>query len=693
MRLILFAFSAIALLLVAALVGPSFVDWNKYKPQIITQVKNATGLDVKIDGDLSLSVIPSPSVKIEKLTVVSPRKIQFDNLLSMESAQVSVALMPLLQKQIKVDSVKLVEPNIQVEILEDGTPSWQTEKLKKADKVSDVTPTEIKQGATKAAGKAMDAVALDRLEIEKGQISFINHQNKTKQSAKDINVIMKADTLKGPFDLDGSLVYNDKKIAIDAQTGRLPSANEGLKIQAEVGLPEANSTVSFGGVASIKAPYDVQGQTTINVSSPAKLAGLFGASLGAQFDQSLMLDGLLSADQNKVTYNDLKLSFGDFVSNGRLGVQNLQSKNPLIVNGDIKSSSVLNLEPFMTGAKKSSSSDAQLKNAGKSSAKPNSFVPQTLTLPMSIDAGIKIDIAGVKAQGQTLKGIFVDLQKNDKTSKVMFKALELPGQGRMDGNLNIAYASQSKGKGGQVVYSDPTVSYAVNGQAGQLESFFKAFAPKADTSAVTKLYKTAQFNLKGAVSAQSISLKDSTLKLDDLVVGLGGRYQPSSNGGRDKAVIDISAGTIDVDQILAAQGIKQKPAGNAGASKGNAKDALKPIQGLSLPLDLVFDVSLQKARINKADIDGVRLTGELIGNRLTLKNASVNNFSGATMSLKGSVADISKLSGIDLAAYTKTSDLPRLASALKLDISKLPSNLKSLEATVSGKGSTDLLDR
>lgn len=696
MRLIFFILSAIALLLVAAVIGPSFVDWNKYKPQIVTQVKNATGLDVTVNGDLSLSVIPSPRVKIEELVVASPHKIQFDNLLSMKSAEVSVALLPLLQKQIKVDSVTLVEPDIQIEIMEDGMPSWQTEKLKKAEEVSDVAPTELKTEAKKTAGKALDSVALDRLEIKKGNLSFINHQTKARQNADDVNLVMKADTLKGPFDLEGSLIYNDKKIAIESQTGKLPTGNEGLKIQAEVSLPEAGSSVDFGGVASIKAPYDVQGQTTIKISSPAKLARVFGAGLGTQFDQALMLDGLLSADQNKVTYNDLKLSFGDFVGNGKISVQNLQSKNPLIVNGDIKSSSVLNLEPFIRGSKKSSSSssDMQLKNAGKTTKKSDGFVPQSLTLPMPIDASVKIDVAGVKVQGHALKGVFVDLQKNDKTSKVVFKALELPGQGRADGTLNIAYASQSKAKGGQVVYADPTVSYEINGQTGQLAAFLKAFAPKADTSAVTKLYKTAQFNLKGEVNNNSISLKDSTLKLDALVVGLGGRYQPAGTTGRAKAVIDVSAGSVNVDQILAAQGVKPKTANDNknSASKGSAKEALKPIQGMSLPLDLVFDVSLQKAHINQADLEGLRLTGELIGNRLTLKNASVNNFAGATMSLKGSIADLSKLSGLDLTAYTKTKDLPTLASALKVDISKLPDNLKALEVTVSGKGSADALE-
>ncbi len=694
MRLILFTLSAIALLLVAAIVGPSFVDWNKYKPQIIEQVKNATGLDVQVGGDLSLSILPSPRVKIEDLVVVSPKKIQFDNLLSMKSAEVSVALIPLFQKKIKISSVKLIEPNIQIEMMEDGTPSWQTDKLAKAKAVSEATPQEVKDNVTQGASKALESIALDKLEIKKGKLSFINHKTKSKQNIDDINVVLKADSLRGPFSLDGKLIYDGKKIAIEAETGKLPNKDEALSIQAEITLPDAGSKFSFGGVAAIKEPYDVQGQTTIKIESPSKLAGMFGASLGAQYNQSLMLNGLLSADQNKVSYNDLKVSFGNFVGNGKISVQNLQSKNPLNIMADIKSSSMLDLDSFVGKSSKSaSSSDKSLKSAGKGAVKQNSFVPQSLTLPMAIDAAVKIDLAGLKVQGKKIKGVFVDLKKTGKTSKIIFKSLELPGQGKADGTLNVTYASSSKSpKSGQVVYADPSVSYTVNGQVGQLAEFFKAFAPDADTSAVTKLYKTAQFNLKGAVKGDSVSLKDSTLKLGQMVIGLGGRYQPASNAKRAKAVIDVSAGSVDFDQIMSTRGGKSTPSKASGsATKGSAKEVLKPLQGFSLPLDLVFDISLQKARINQADLNGLRLTGDLTGKKLNLKTASVNNFAGAALSVKGQVGNLSDLSGLDLSFYTKTSDVGRLAQALKADISKLPKGLKAVEANVTAKGAIDKL--
>jgi len=81
MRFIAIALSVVVLLIGAALIGPSFVDWNKYKPQIIEQIDKATGLKVSVDGDIALGVLPAPHVKINDLTVVAPRKVKFENLL------------------------------------------------------------------------------------------------------------------------------------------------------------------------------------------------------------------------------------------------------------------------------------------------------------------------------------------------------------------------------------------------------------------------------------------------------------------------------------------------------------------------------------------------------------------------------------------------------------------------------------
>ena len=61
MRKILIGVAVVVVGLVAAvLVVPSFIDWNGYKPEIQAAAERATGRQLRLDGDIGLSVLPSP---------------------------------------------------------------------------------------------------------------------------------------------------------------------------------------------------------------------------------------------------------------------------------------------------------------------------------------------------------------------------------------------------------------------------------------------------------------------------------------------------------------------------------------------------------------------------------------------------------------------------------------------------------
>jgi uncharacterized protein involved in outer membrane biogenesis len=682
MRFIFFVLSVVVLLLVGAVVAPSFVDWNKYKTQIVEQVKNATGLDVTIDGDLSLAVLPSPRVKIEEVSVDAPLKKKFETLLKMKQAEVSVELIPLFRKEVKVKSVTLVSPDIQIEIMEDGRPSWTTDKLAKAQQLADVAPQKEK---SEISNQVLEAIALDKVQIKNGRLAFVDHQKSATHNFSDVNIDLQARSLKGPFVVDGDLVYQDKKIVMDVTTGKLPTGDEGLSVEAKISLPDATTAVDFKGVVTPKAPFDVQGQTNLKINSVANLTKVTGISMGG-YAKDVNIEGLITANDQKINIDNMKLALDGFIANGKVAVQGLKAQNPIKVSGKLKSASVLNLDNF-TGAQKQASL-SMVKPAYAQSKATKDLVPKALSLPMPIDANIQFDLGGIKQNSMTIKGVFLDLNKVGKNTKASFKAMELPGQANLEGNVNVQYASQSRSsKTGGVTYSDPSVSYTVNGQAGQLATFLKTIAPSADTSAVTKLYKTAQFNLKGAVNGNSIRLNDSVVKLDDMVLGLTGSYLPASSGARAKASIDLSADRIDFDKIQAAQGKGQSSSGSK-----SKKEAVKPLQDLALPMDVDFDVSLQQARMNGKDLNGLRVAGDIRSNSLTLNTASVNNFAGATMSLKGVIGNLRELSDLDVNIYTKTNDLPSLAQALNVDISKLPQGVTAVEVSMGGKGSTDALN-
>ncbi len=84
-------------------------------------------------------------------------------------------------------------------------------------------------------------------------------------------------------------------------------------------------------------------------------------------------------------------------------------------------------------------------------------------------------------------------------------------------------------------------------------------------------------------------------------------------------------------------------------------------------------------------------TGKASGDSLTLTNASAQDYMGAVASLKGSVASLKTLSGIDMSFYGKTSDVKALMQTFKVDASKIPQTISGAEANIAAKGTADAL--
>ncbi|MCC8954457.1 AsmA family protein, partial [Bradyrhizobium sp. Pear77] len=60
---------AFILALVAALVGPYFVDWNQFKPQFETEASKIIGMPVRVAGNLDARLLPAPSLRLKNVTV------------------------------------------------------------------------------------------------------------------------------------------------------------------------------------------------------------------------------------------------------------------------------------------------------------------------------------------------------------------------------------------------------------------------------------------------------------------------------------------------------------------------------------------------------------------------------------------------------------------------------------------------
>jgi uncharacterized protein involved in outer membrane biogenesis len=692
-RLIVIAISAVVLLAAAILIGPSFVDWNKYKPEIVTQVKTASGYDVKIDGDISLSILPAPSLKIRNVSVANPKKMKAETLASIEEANVSVALMPLFSKKFEVQTIKLVKPDIRLEVLPDGTQGWMTDKLKTT---SDATPAEIKAEGAKQANNAMDAIAFEKVTIEDGRFEYADFQSNKTQLVEDIDISFKAGSISGPYDGDGSFIYSGQKIKFDGEASKAKDGE--MTVNAELGLPDANAKGIFAGVVAVGGPLDVQGEVNFEAAKLGAVAKVAGSNLSPAFDQKASIKGIVTAGPDSVSFTNMTFGFGDLNGKGTFALENMTTKNPVKFSGDLDLQGVFDFDKVAAASQGDKKvAEQTLANAGKEKQPATTggqagFLPQTLTLPFQADGEIRLNIAEVKTGGKSIKGLLLDVKKAGGTTRFDVKAMEIPGAGKIDGTGTLLFASSTVSpQNGSVTYSDPTLSFTAAGNATNLPELMRVAGQKEP---VADLFKTAQFNLTGAVSPANVTLKDSTIKLDQTTIATNLIYSPAGAAGKADVNITATADTIDIDAIKAQMsGKKQIPAAAAeGAPAPSMKEAVKPLQDFSLPVNLTFDVSAVKARFNGADLSNVRLAGAGTGKSLNLNIATAQNLMGADVNARGRIDDLEKLTGIDVDVQAKSDNANAFLKSLNVDTSKMPQNIGALDATVSLKGAVDKLD-
>ena len=116
----LWSIGGLVLLVASALTYVALTfDPNAYKPEIMQAVKNATQRTLKLDGDIELTFFPSIGAR---LGAVSFSEFQSDQeFVSIESANVSLALWPLLTKQIVINQVTLSGAKLRVVKHKNGT--------------------------------------------------------------------------------------------------------------------------------------------------------------------------------------------------------------------------------------------------------------------------------------------------------------------------------------------------------------------------------------------------------------------------------------------------------------------------------------------------------------------------------------------------------------------------------------------
>lgn len=101
-----------------------FFDLNKYKPMISELVYKQTGRNLQINGNARLGISLVPTLELADVSFENAKWSDKPEMLKLERLDIKVSLLPLLKKNVEINKIVLVKPEIYLEVNKDGVANW-----------------------------------------------------------------------------------------------------------------------------------------------------------------------------------------------------------------------------------------------------------------------------------------------------------------------------------------------------------------------------------------------------------------------------------------------------------------------------------------------------------------------------------------------------------------------------------------
>ena len=454
----------IALFAVAAIAFFLFFDPNDFREEIADAVKEATGRDLVIDGEVNLQLFPWLAVEVGHATLGNAPGFGDEPFAEFDRAELSVRVLPLLLRQeVAVGAAVLDSLRLNLEVNSKGQTNWDD----LASEETDVVGIEgVETSAQASDGQAFEVSGVD---INDAAIVYANRATGDVYTLSGVN--MKIGRISGdrdPVPASGSLHFDvqptgmsgdievETVIAFDLESGvvtldgfALDGVTEGLANSptrlgiktAGVAVNTQNQTVQLQPVElramDVEISADVQPFSyagAIEVTAAIKAAAFSPRSLMHLFDvsppetadpsvlSSLAIEAQAEIHESYVSLTDITIKLDDTTFTGGLTVPFDMTERQLL---DLRADSI-DLNRYMAPPAEGSSGEAE------ESAPVE--IPADLIKPLNARGGLKI--GSVLLGGLELEQVDLNLQTSNGRMRLHPMTASLFG-GSYSGDVNI----------------------------------------------------------------------------------------------------------------------------------------------------------------------------------------------------------------------------------------------------------------
>ena len=418
----------IVLLLAALFVAPSVID---FKPLIASRVKAATGRDLKIDGPLKLSLLPTLSVSASGVHLSNAAGAKAPEMATIQAVELNAELWPLLGGRFVIDSLTVTNPTVNLEVAKDGTPNW-------AFAPPGTAPAAASPSGG-AGGGAPANLSLGDIKVAGGNVSYVDDTTGQTVEAKNISLEAAMAAISTPLTLKAQLTLNGDPVSADVSVDSLGKLEGGQQAKVKLALNTKQLTASFDGAAQRQPVPGLDGTFDFNVGSVGALLAWLNRPLPKSEPDpgGLKVHAVFTASGAKSTLKEASIQGGaiKLTASGSLDASGPTTAVALTLDGgmiDLDRYLPPKVLPAAAAAPAHAAGAAPVLGAPAKAIELAQYVPYL----RKTDADIKVTLAGVKAMGYELGRLAFTASDKGGVANAQLGELALYG-GSVKGTLKL----------------------------------------------------------------------------------------------------------------------------------------------------------------------------------------------------------------------------------------------------------------
>ncbi|ETR78629.1 cell envelope biogenesis protein AsmA [Afipia sp. P52-10] len=235
-------------ILVAALAVTFLLDRGAMRAAVEAQVRAATGLELAVRADTTMSLFPTPSVTFHDVSLDTSGS----RALNADALTANLRLVPLLLQRFEIADLVLTDARIIVKRAADGLSNWEplVQRLER----------QLKSGTK-------DAVSFSEIRIENGVLIYQDEAHNIAETATGIDLSLAWPSISRSFAATGAFTWRGERIDSSVNIADFAAALAGERSGLRARFASAPFRLVFDGVVTNRSHLALDG--SLSADSPS----------------------------------------------------------------------------------------------------------------------------------------------------------------------------------------------------------------------------------------------------------------------------------------------------------------------------------------------------------------------------------------------------------------------------------------